>query len=400
MTNCMAQPDDTDKGSTDVVNFFARSWAELGHNVVLVHNSGKFPLILYKLPQGVYSWLKKKQNITIPSVASRSRLEREDSGVKIIRLPITKFIPHGAFFASQYAKQADLIKDYLTELNFVPDVITGHWIEPQLKLINMLGKHYGAKTGFVIHGELPRDLKSEYVEYIKELDCFFTRSEPVKRKMMTDPNFSYLIPEKTSVCCSGIPDRFLAALSVRDDWKKDSIFKLIYVGRLVCYKRIDATLKALKQAFPNGGYVFDIVGDGPEKENLEMLARELGISDNVVFHGRVPRTQVIEMMSGADCFVMISENEVFGLVYLEAMACGCVTVASVDGGVDGIIVNEENGFLCEQGNADMLSTMLKEIGKMKKDSIIRMRQMAFNTVYNYSDSKVAERYLKDIVSRS
>jgi len=261
-----------------------------------------------------------------------------------------------------------------------------------------LGEIYNARTGFVVHGELPKNFDEEHKSYIQNLNCFFTRSEPVKRKMLADPTWDYLIPGKTKVCCPGIPDEFLSTLSIRRDWKKNGIFRIIFVGRLIRYKRLDATLNAIKKAFPNGGYVFDIVGDGPEKENWETLACKLGIGDHVVFHGRVPRTQVIEMMSNADCFVMISENEVFGLVYLEAMACGCITVASVDGGIDGIIVNGENGFLCDQGDEDNLSELLLEINTLNPDVVGSVRASAWKTVQNYSDSKVAERYLNDIVN--
>lgn len=395
----MVQPDDADKSGTDVVTFFARSWAELGHNVVMVHSESKFPRVLYMLPQFVYSWLKKKQNIVVPSLASRKVLEREEHGVRIIRLPIAKLIPHGAFFASQYEKQAEKIKEFLKKYDFVPDVITGHWVEPQLKLINMLGKHYNAKTGFVVHGELPRDLKGEYVEYIKELNCFFARSACMREKMLSDKSFGYLDPAATSVCSSGIPDRFLENISVREDWKPNDVFRVIYVGRLIRYKRIDATLRALDKAFPNGGYVFDIVGDGSEKENLVALSKQLGIEDKVVFHGRVDRDRVVDMMKRSDCFVMISENEVFGLVYLESMACGCVTVASKKGGVDGIIVDGNNGFLCTQGDHDELSELLIRIKDMDSGSIFRMRDAAYQTVRDYSDTKAAERYLEDITSR-
>lgn len=398
LTNCMSMPDDRETGVPDVVFFFAKEWQKAGHNVVIVKNESKYPALFYIFPEFVYSWLKKKNNISIPSLASRKKLIIERDGVKIARFPMGKLIPHSAFLESQYDKQVELIKAYLAEINFVPDVVTGHWIEPQLKLVSKLGQIYNAKTGFVVHGELPTNFNDEYKSYIRNLSCFFTRSEPVKRKMFADPAFTYLIPEKTKVCCSGIPDEFLSDLSIRHDWKRDGVFHLIFVGRLIRYKRLDATLHALKKAFPNGGYVFDVVGDGPEKENWESLAKELGISEHVVFHGRVPRTEVIQMMSRADCFTMISENEVFGLVYLEGMACGCMTIASKEGGVDGIIQSGKNGFLCEQGNADELSELLQRIHGMDDATVESIRASAWETVQNYSDSKVAARYLDDILT--
>lgn len=62
---------------------------------------------------------------------------------------------------------------------------------------------------------------------------------------------------------------------------------------------------------------------------------------------------------------MISTNEIFGLVYLEAMAASCLTIASKNGGVDGIIKCEKNGFLCEEGNDKELHSILNRITKKK-----------------------------------
>ena len=58
------------------------------------------------------------------------------------------------------------------------------------------------------------------------------------------------------------------------------------------------------------------------------------------------REEVIRQMDNHDVFVMISRNETFGLVYLEAMARGCITIASRNEGFDGVIEHGVNGFLC------------------------------------------------------
>ena len=94
---------------------------------------------------------------------------------------------------------------------------------------------------------------------------------------------------------------------------------------------------------------------------------------------------------------MISENEVFGLVYLESMVGGCLTVASKYGGVDGIINNDENGFLCEQGNSDELAEILKKINEMSIDDVLKIRRNGYETLRSFTDSKVAEKYLNDII---
>lgn len=397
LTNCMKQPDDVDKGITNVAYDFAKTWSEQGHKVIVIHFENKYPVFFYLFPKFVYDLLKKKQNITIPSYSSRKKLIRKDNDVLIVRYPITKIIPHTAFFQKQYKNQFNKIITLLKSNSFKPDVITGHWLEPQLKMVNDLGNYYGAKKGFVIHGELPNNLKDEYKNYIKHLDCFFFRSDSTLNKSINDSNLNYLSAKKTKVCYSGIPTSYVTGAILRTDWKSNNYLHVIFVGRLIAYKRVDSIIKALHVAFPNNNFTFDIVGDGSEMDRLKKMVDHYGVSKQVVFHGRVDRDDVQNLMKDADCFAMISENEVFGLVYLEAMANGCITIASKDGGVDGIIKNEFNGYLCSQGDYKELAKILKKINQMKSEEVLMIRQNALNTVKNFTDEKVAEKYLNNIL---
>jgi L-malate glycosyltransferase len=399
LTNCIAQPDDTDKSVNDIVFSFAKEWQAAGHRVVVINSESKFIYAFYKVPKFILKELKRRGNFTVPSIASRKKLEWEKNGVKILRLPMFKLYPHAAFSSKQYDKQKGQIIEYLDSLSFVPDVITGHWMEPQLKLVNSLGDYYGAKKALVIHGELPNKMSNEYQNLISELDILFFRSRFVRDKMAKIYGGKFLSTEKVKICYSGIPDEFVENQKKRNDWKKNGVIKFIYVGRLERYKRIDAILEGLVKAFPKNDFILEIVGDGPEKENLISKAIELNILNNVSFVGRIPRSDVIKRMNEADCFLMISENEVFGLVYLEAMACGCLTVAAFDGGVDGIIVSKVNGFLCSQGDSESLKKVLEQINNLENNEVEMIRNSAYATVKNYTDSQAAKDYLGQISNR-
>ncbi len=393
LTRCMVQPDNDEKGATNVVFFLAREWVKRGHRVVMIHNSSNFPGIYYKVPRKL-AWKFAGDGL----VAARAYppLEREEDGVQILRLPMLKLIPHGSYFSSQYKKQCDLIDEHLKKLDFVPDVVTGHWPEPQLELVKTLGERYHAKTALVVHGELSEKFAAKKKAELLGLNRLFFRSVPVLEKMLA--KYDFLTAEHCRVCYSGIPDDFILNTRERSDWKKDGKLRVAFVGRLVAYKRVDVILEALSKAFDTPSWVFDIIGDGPESENLKKKAAELGISEQVDFVGRIPREEVIERMQNTDCFAMVSENEVFGLVYLEAMAAGCLTIASKNGGVDGIIRNGENGFLSAQGDADELSVLLREIAGLPEERVAELRKNARQTVRDFSDSKVAEKYLNDIIS--
>ena len=98
------------------------------------------------------------------------------------------------------------------------------------------------------------------------------------------------------------------------------------------YKGVDVTIRALPkitQAIPNVKYV--VIGRGDDQPRLAELAADLGVADQVVFAGFVPDEALIEHYRLADVYVMPSK-EGFGIVYLEAMACGIPAIAGDDDG--------------------------------------------------------------------
>jgi len=96
-----------------------------------------------------------------------------------------------------------------------------------------------------------------------------------------------------------------------------------------------------------------LVGDGPERGNVEHLCRELGYYDDVRFLGKLEAVE--EVLSVSDLFLMPSESESFGLAGLEAMACEVPVVASNAGGLGELIEQGVSGFMSEIGNIDEMS---------------------------------------------
>ena len=114
--------------------------------------------------------------------------------------------------------------------------------------------------------------------------------------------------------------------------------------------------------------------------------------------GRIPRESVIDYLKEADVFVMISKDELFGLVYLEAMALGCITIGSRNEGIDGIIEDGVNGFLCEAGNEDELRSIIDKIKSMSSSQLMQISNNAKQTAFYYSDVNVVERYIDNLKS--
>lgn len=113
-------------------------------------------------------------------------------------------------------------------------------------------------------------------------------------------------------------------------------FRLLYVGRLERTKGVDITIRALaalsqtpEHGMQKAGFVFNVVGEGPERSNLESLAKELGVSELVRFHGFVDYAGLSKLYSVSDLFVHAARwEEPFGRAIVEAMHFGLPVVAA------------------------------------------------------------------------
>lgn len=131
------------------------------------------------------------------------------------------------------------------------------------------------------------------------------------------------------------------------------------VGNLIPSKKVDVTIRAVAALAEKYKDVrLTVVGSGPERAKLEGLCRELGIAEKVVFAGQVPNQEVHQILSEATFFVMASKPEGFGIVYLEAMAAGCITVGTEDQGIADVIQNGTNGFLVPADDAPAIVRVL------------------------------------------
>ena len=152
-------------------------------------------------------------------------------------------------------------------------------------------------------------------------------------------------------------------------------------------KNIDKVIKACKGL---EGFELTVIGDGKERKNLEKIDK------NVIFTGRLPHDEVLAKMRESDVFVLPSVGETFGMVYLEAMASGCITVCTKGDGIDGIIKNGENGFLTEPTVENIRETLLN-IKKLDSESLKTLHINSFNTIHQLTSTKCAEHYLQQIL---
>lgn len=253
---------------------------------------------------------------------------------------------------------------------FTPDVVVAHMPS---------GILFADKLGFpfvaAVHGsDIEVLTKSLYKFYFKRclLKAYGHANKIAARSDVLKSNFLKLCPEykdKIFTAYSGVDGAILRT------WSDRGKISVLTCGKFIKRKNMDKVITACDK-FENVELM--VIGEG--KENLRKL------SDKPIFTGHIPHNEVIEKMRNSDIFILPSENETFGMVYLEAMAAGCITVCRKGDGIDGIIKDGENGFLCDNVE-EVLNRILSCENKNK------ILENAYNTVLELSEMNAAENYI-------
>jgi glycosyltransferase involved in cell wall biosynthesis len=167
---------------------------------------------------------------------------------------------------------------------------------------------------------------------------------------------------------------------IRSD-KDNPILQLLYVGTLETRKRVvDAisTVKLLKDKKIK--VIFNIVGHGVERKNLEIQVKELGLDDSVIFHGHISDTNKLEdQYKNADMFIFPSISEGTPKVLAEAMSYGAIPIAvKSTGSIRFIIEDNNNGFLVD---AYSPSQMADKVTKVLNSKELQQKMQNFCYVY-------------------
>ncbi|WP_219414144.1 glycosyltransferase [Pseudonocardia nigra] len=142
--------------------------------------------------------------------------------------------------------------------------------------------------------------------------------------------------------------------------------RLVALGRLVRRKGVDEVIAALRSV-PNaelviaGGATGVDRADDPDAQRLRAAAEQAGVADRVRLLGPVARPDVPALLRSADAVVCVPWYEPFGIVPLEAMACGRPVVASAVGGIQDTVVDQVTGLLVPARRPDALATALRDL---------------------------------------
>ncbi|MCC7534191.1 MAG: N-acetyl-alpha-D-glucosaminyl L-malate synthase BshA [Bacteroidia bacterium] len=128
---------------------------------------------------------------------------------------------------------------------------------------------------------------------------------------------------------------------------------LVHTSNFRKVKRVDDVVKTFALLEKQLPAKLLLVGDGPERQHIEILCREMGLWDKVIFLGK--QDQVEEILSVCDLFLLPSGTESFGLAALEAMACEVPVISSNAGGIPELNIEGVTGYLCDVGDVTAMA---------------------------------------------
>ncbi|SFF61619.1 N-acetyl-alpha-D-glucosaminyl L-malate synthase BshA [Halobacillus alkaliphilus] len=142
--------------------------------------------------------------------------------------------------------------------------------------------------------------------------------------------------------------------SLREDYCiKEEEKVIIHISNFRKVKRVPEVVHAFSKIAAEVPAKLLLVGDGPEYSDVHQLVKDLDLEGQVLFLGK--QENVSDLLSISDLKLLLSEKESFGLVLLEAMACGVPCIGSNIGGIPEVIDHGETGYIAELGNIDQVA---------------------------------------------
>jgi N-acetyl-alpha-D-glucosaminyl L-malate synthase BshA len=251
------------------------------------------------------------------------------------------------------------------------DIIHGHYLFPAGAAAVEVGKKHNIKTYVTAHGSDMFELyKSQPLmrptirNVLKDADGVFAVSNALRHEIVATGVSG--IADKTKLSWNSV-DIEKYSTKENDSFKKEFELEdkpiVLFVGNLIKRKNVDSLLEAKK--ISKSDYHLVVVGDGPLFKKLKKKVDDENIRD-VVFTGS--RDDVEDIIPSCDVLILPSYSESFGLVLIEALACGKPVIGSDVGGISEII-NDDVGLLV---NPNKVSSIAKAIDRIIDDDNLRL----------------------------
>ncbi|MEK5138893.1 N-acetyl-alpha-D-glucosaminyl L-malate synthase BshA [Priestia sp. FSL W8-0001] len=269
--------------------------------------------------------------------------------VEVNQYSVFKYPPYDLALASKMAEVAqreklDLIHAHYAIPHAVCAFLAKQMVSPNLKIVTTL---HG--TDITVLGE--DSSLTELIKFaIEKSDCVTAVSDALIEQT------NQLINPDKDICTvyNFIDEREYHRKDVgnlkQDYGISDDEKVIIHVSNFRQVKRVQDVVRTFKRIHERIPSKLLLVGDGPDMRNVSQLVKELNLEDDVLFLGK--QDNVAELYSISDLKLLFSEKESFGLVLLEAMACGVPCIGTRIGGIPEVIEDGVTGYICELGDVE------------------------------------------------
>lgn len=294
-----------------------------------------------------------------------------ENGVKVYRVPVffrsrqaaANFPSMMAYLPSAYLKGRRLVQqekfDVINTHFVVPTGPVGDWLSSYADIPNVLSLHGGDLydpskfTSPHRHGIL----RSLVRHLLHRAEVVVGQSTNTLQNVR-----DYYDPKLPCECIPlGIVRPESQEVARRADYglPEDAVV-LTAVGRLVARKAVEQLVQMVKDLGDPKVHLM-VMGSGPQQPPLEQLARDIGVSSQVHFLGQVEEADKFKVLRMSDIYTSTSQHEGFGIVYLEAMACGLPVVCYDYGGQTDFLESGKTGYLIKLNDLKAFTQAVKEL---------------------------------------
>ena len=236
---------------TPIIHYFTKEWCKMGYKVKVIHYRSIFPIFFYWIANLFNKQVKRFIGTDfLPTKRRTNDIHFIKDDVLVYSIPIFKFIPHGRYLNTTIRKQINKIIKLNKGDDFVPDVIIGHFYNPQIEIISKLKQYYpNTQTCIVLHEDpeiIKKTYPKKYSTYFKDIDIWGFRFKTLKEKFETIFGYNY----KTFICHSGVPQKYIYSSYTNKSFE-NKVKKFCYTGMLIPLKRVCDVITALHKAFPD-----------------------------------------------------------------------------------------------------------------------------------------------------
>ena len=382
---------------TKVCHYFTSEWAKMGYNVLVINMRSMFPRFFTDMARLFPGLAQRYVGNHVEMDRNMNVVQHEVDGIPVYSIPVFKYIPHRKYPSWSIRKCVRTITGIVASREFVPDAVVGHFFNPTMEVVYELGKIYdSAKTCIVFHEGGPSVVVKNYGSSAKEILASFdlVGFRHNGMRSLYETQFGHF--RKSFICYSGTNALFLESTPPEKGFSDAPVSRFLYVGQFTANKRVIDVAQAVSEV-STGDYRMTLVGGGgTEEPHLREFISDNGLDEHFVFTGRIDRNEVIKYYDENQCFIMVSRSEAFGLVYLEAMSRGCICIGSIGQGIDGVIIDGVNGFLCHSGNVEELKAKIAYINSLSSEEKRTIASNARKTAESLSDKNVAQMYIDEV----